>query len=140
MHGGHSTIGPVGQSVHWVGNREWRPAAGLVLGDIARVLALGQRFFALGDSIRTRLVTLALISTVPLLILAAVNASQDLTAARQDAQLEALRVAQLHADLIDEHVQSVDTLLRAVSTAVVGGMAENGRNEALLRGGVKDLP
>ena len=126
--------------MHWVGNREWRPAAGVVFGDLARVLAVGQRFLALGDSIRTRLVTLALISTAPLLLLAAVNASQDLTAARQDAQLEALRVAQLHADLIDEHVQSVDTLLRAVGTAVVGGIAENGLNEELLRGVVEDLP
>jgi signal transduction histidine kinase len=123
--------------VHWVGNREWRPAGGLVLGDLVRVLAVGQRLFVLGDSIRTRLVTLALISAAPLLILAAVNASQDLTAARQDAQLEALRVAQLHADLIDEHVLSVDTLLRAVSTALVSRPVDS---EQLLREVVQDLP
>jgi len=126
--------------VHWVGNREWRPAGGLVLGDVVRVRALSQRLFALGDSIRTRLVTLALISTAPLLILAAVNASQDLTAARQDAQLEALRVAQLHADLIDEHVQAVDTLLRAVSTAVVSGPPQSEANAELLRRVLLELP
>jgi signal transduction histidine kinase len=126
--------------VHWVGNREWRPAAGLVFGDLARVLALSQRFFALGGSIRTRLVSLALISAAPLLLLAAVNASQDLTAARQDAQLEALRVAQLHADLIDEHVQAVDTLLRAVGTAVVNGPPQSEANAELLRGVLQELP
>jgi signal transduction histidine kinase len=126
--------------VHWVGNREWRPAAGLVVGDIARVLASGQRLFALGDSIRTRLVTLALISTAPLLILAAVNASQDLTAARQDAQLEALRVAQLHADLIDEHIQAVDALLRAVGTAVVNEKLESGASAELLSEVLRQLP
>ena len=126
--------------MHWVGNREWRPAGGLVLGDVVRVRALSQRLFALGDSIRTRLVTLALISTAPLLILAAVNASQDLTAARQDAQLEALRVAQLHADLIDEHVQAVDTLLRAVGTAVVSGPPQSEANAELLRSVLQELP
>jgi len=126
--------------VHWVGNREWRPAGGLVLGDLVRVLAVGQRLFVLGDSIRTRLVTLALISAAPLLILAAVNASQDLTAARQDAQLEALRVAQLHADLIDEHVQAVDTLLRSVGTALVSGPPESAANAELLRRVLQELP
>jgi signal transduction histidine kinase len=75
-----------------------------------------------------------------LLILAAVNAAQDLTAARQDAQLEALRVAQLHADLIDEHVQAVDTLLRAVGTAIVSGPPESGANVELLRGVLRELP
>ncbi len=126
--------------MHWVGNREWRPAGGLVLGDLVRVLAVGQRLFVLGDSIRTRLVTLALISAAPLLILAAVNASQDLTAARQDAQLEALRVAQLHADLIDEHVQAVDTLLRSVGTALVSGPPESAANAELLRRVLQELP
>jgi signal transduction histidine kinase len=126
--------------VHWVGNREWRPAGGLVLGDLVRVLAVGQRLFVLGDSIRTRLVTLALISAAPLLILAAVNASQDLTAARQDAQLEALRVAQLHADLIDEHVQAVDTLLRAVGMTLTSGPPESGANAELLRKVLQELP
>ena len=126
--------------MHLVGNREWRVTGGVVLGDVARALASGQRFFALGDSIRARLVMLALVSTAPLLLLAAVNASQDLTAARQDAQLEALRVAQLHADLIDEHVQSVDTLLRALSTAVSAEPADAALNEDLLRGVMRDLP
>ena len=111
-----------------------------MLSDIARAIAVGQRFFALGDSIRARLVMLALISTAPLLLLAAVNAAQDLTASREDAQLEALRVAQLHADLIDEHVQSVDTLLRAVSTAVSTTPADSALNEDLLRGVLQQLP
>jgi signal transduction histidine kinase len=126
--------------VHLVGNREWRQTGAGVLGEVGRALATGQRFFALGDSNRARLVLLALVSTAPLLLLAAVNAAQDLTAARQDAQLEALRVAQLHADLIDEHVQSVDTLLRALSTAVQAEPADAVRNEELLRSVLRDLP
>ena len=108
--------------------------ASLVRSDVGRALVSGQRLFALGDSIRARLVMLALVSTAPLLLLAAVNASQDLTAARQDAQLEALRVAQLHADLIDEHVQSVDTLLRALGTAVSTEPGNAAHSEELLRG------
>ena len=73
------------------------------------------------DSIRTRLVLLALLASVPLVALAAVNAAQDLVVARQDAQAEALRVAQLQADLIDEHLLAVDTLLGAVSRAIPPG-------------------
>src|SRR6266849_6829688 len=125
------TIGQIRLSVHLVGKGEWRVTGGLVVGDIAR---------AFGGSIRARLVILALISTAPLLLLAAVNASQDLSAARQDAQLEALRVAQLHADLIDEHVQSVDTLLRALSTAVASETPDSGLNEELQRGVLQELP
>src|SRR3981081_1662961 len=83
---------------------------------------------------------LALISTALLLLLAAVNASQDLTAARQDAQLEALRVAQLHADLIDEHIQALDAVLRAVSTAVLAEPAGRTLDEELLRGVLRELP
>jgi signal transduction histidine kinase len=126
--------------VHSVGDREWHLTGGLVLSDVARLIGKRQRWFALGESIRARLVMLALISTAPLLLLAAVNASQDLTAARQDAQLEALRVAQLHADLIDEHVQSVDTLLRAVSTALLTEPAGTGLNQDLLRRVLQELP
>jgi signal transduction histidine kinase len=126
--------------MHLVGNREWRFTGGWVLGDVARAIGTWQRFFALGDSIRARLVMLALLSTAPLLLLAAVNASQDLTAARQDAQLEALRVAQLHADLIDEHVQAVDTLLRALSTTVSIEPADAALNEELLRSVLQQLP
>jgi HAMP domain-containing protein len=70
------------------------------------------------DTIRTRLVLLALLATAPLLALTAVNASQDLAVSRMDAQAEALRVAQLQADLIDEHVLAVDTLLAALSSSI----------------------
>src|SRR3984893_5198259 len=126
--------------MHFVGNREWRPAGGVSFGDVARVVGRAQRSFSFGDSIRTRLVMLALISTAPLLLLAAVNASQDLTVARQDAQLEALRVAQLHADLIDEHVLSVDTLLRALSTTVAAQPADMAANAERLRRVPQELP
>src|SRR6266568_628626 len=129
-----------GSPMHLVGNREWRLTGGWILGDIARTIGTLQRFFAVGDSIRARLVMLALLSTAPLLLLAAVNAYQDLTAARQDAQLEALRVAQLHADLIDEHIQAVDALLRAVGTAVVNEKLESGASAELLSEVLQQLP
>jgi signal transduction histidine kinase len=77
-------------------------------------------------------VLLALVATAPLLVLAAVNAAQDLTTAREDAQAEALRVAQLQADLIDEHVQAVDTLLEAVGNAVSIEQRDPAINRALL--------
>jgi signal transduction histidine kinase len=104
------------------------------------VIAAGLRLGTRWDSIRARLVLLALIASVPLLILAAVNASQDLTVARQDAQLEALRAAQFHADLIDEHIQAVDTLLRAVGTAVAIEPGDAATSEQLLRGVLAELP
>ena len=66
------------------------------------------------DSIRTRLVALAVVATLPLLILA----GQDLASARQDAQTEALRVAQLQANLVDEHLEGVDTMLRGLTAAI----------------------
>src|SRR5712691_1561830 len=103
-------------------------------------LAGGRRLMARWDSIRMRLVLLALVATAPLLILAVVNAFQDLTTARQDAQMEALRVAQLHANLIDEHLQAVDTLLSALSIVVSTESADSQTNEALLRTVAVGLP
>src|SRR5438105_3636844 len=100
---GAANIGAVRVSVRQVGSREWRFPYGFALTGAIQLVGAAQRFSSVWDSIRARLVLLALIASAPLLILAAVNASQDLTAARQDAQLEALRVAQFHADLIDEH-------------------------------------
>lgn len=84
------------------------------------------------DSIRTRLLLLALVSTTPLVLLVAVNAGQDLASARDDAQAEALRVAQLQADLIDEHVQAVSTLLAAVVPSVSGTAANRELDAELL--------
>jgi signal transduction histidine kinase len=81
-------------------------------------------------------VLLALVATLPLLVLAAINAGQDLSASRMDAQAEALRVAQLQADLIDEHVLAVDTLLAALSTTVSPEPAD----EALLHDVLTQLP
>jgi signal transduction histidine kinase len=92
------------------------------------------------DSIRMRLVLLALVATAPLLILAVVNTFQDLTTSRRDAQMEALRVAQLHANLIDEHLRAVDTLLSALSTVVSTESADAPTNEALLRAVAAELP
>jgi signal transduction histidine kinase len=89
------------------------------------------------DTIRTRLVLLALVSTVPLVALVALNAVQDLASARQDAQREALRVAQLQADLIDEHLAGVDTLLRGLSRSARSGDA---LDPAVLDAVASDLP
>lgn len=101
-----------------VASRHWRAPRGYVAGALGRIAAVGQRGPTLWDGIRARLVLLALVSTAPLLLLAAVNAAQDVVTTRHDAQTEALRVAQLQADLIDEHVLAVDTLLAAVSTTI----------------------
>jgi signal transduction histidine kinase len=88
-------------------------------------------------------VLLALIATVPLLVVIGVNASQDAAAARSDAQLEALRVAQLHANLLDEHIQSVDVLLRGLAAAISQPStdpADVQANSALLSSVMAELP
>ena len=92
------------------------------------------------QSIRTRLLVLALIATAPLLVLVAVNASQDLAAARQDAQQEALRIAQLHADFIDEHVQGIDGVLRTASAELSLDPQDVEANDRRLRQAAAALP
>jgi signal transduction histidine kinase len=101
--------------VHLVGSREWH-----VRWAAPRPHVHWRLHFVRPDSIRARLVVLALVSTVPLLLLVGLNAVQDLSSSRADAQAEALRVAQLHADLVDQHVEGVEALLDAVSTSVTG--------------------
>jgi signal transduction histidine kinase len=91
-------------------------------------------------SIRTKLVVLALIATVPLLVLVALNASQDLTAARQDAQQEALRVAQLHADFIDQYVQGIDGILRTLTADLSLSPQDVEANDYRLRLAATALP
>jgi signal transduction histidine kinase len=85
-------------------------------------------------------VVLALLATAPLVVLAAINASEDLRVARLDAQAEALRVAQLQADLIDEHLQAVDTLLASLSSAVAIEPNNPAVDAALLRDVQAQLP
>jgi len=110
--------------VHLVGSRDWRsPGIVLVTATAARVVSAWRHVSAVLDSIRTRLVLLALISTLPMLVLAAVNAMQDVAVARQEAQMEALRVSQLQADLLDEHILAVDTLLGGVTAS---GLTDSG--------------
>jgi signal transduction histidine kinase/HAMP domain-containing protein len=92
------------------------------------------------DSIRTRLLLLAVAATVPLLVLLAVNAAQDLATARADGQKEALRVAQLQADLIDEHVGAVDNLLRTLAAQVAAEPADGAAAAALLERARAQLP
>ncbi len=71
-----------------------------------------------------------MVATLPLLILVAILAGQDLASARQDAQTEALRVAQLQANLVDEHLEGVDTMLRGLTAAIaarpIGCRVSNG--------------
>jgi signal transduction histidine kinase len=92
------------------------------------------------QSIRTRLVVLALIATAPLLVLVAFNASQDLAAARQDAQQEALRIAQLHADFVDQYVQGVDGVLRTLSGDLSLNPQDVEANDSRLRQAAAALP
>jgi signal transduction histidine kinase len=95
---------------------------------------------AFNDTIRTRLLLLAVAATLPLLVMEAITAAQDLSTARRDAQAEALRVAQLHANLLDEHVLAVDTLLRAVSPAVGAANGDAERQTQLLQAALAELP
>jgi signal transduction histidine kinase len=126
--------------VHLVGSRDWRTPGVVLVSTAARVIAGGQQPLAVLNSIRTRLVLLALVSTVPMLVLAAVNASQDVAGARQAAQMEALRVSQLQADLVDEHVLAVDTLLRSLATTGLTDAGEAVPNQAQLNSILAHLP
>jgi signal transduction histidine kinase len=92
------------------------------------------------DKIRWRLVLLALLSTLPLVALVAVNAGEDLATARRDAQMEALRVAQLQADLIDEHLMAVDTLLSGLTPEFAERLANNTDTEPMLHSVMGQLP
>ncbi len=92
------------------------------------------------QSIRTKLVVLALIATAPLLVLVALNASEDLTTARQDAQQEALRIAQLHADFVDQYVQGIDGVLRTLSAELSLNPEDVEANDRQLREAAAALP
>jgi signal transduction histidine kinase len=120
--------------------RHWRTPGGRALTAAARGVGGAQRLVAGWDSIHTRLVVLALISTAPLLILVAVNAAQDLASARQDAQMEALRVAQLQANLIDEHLDSIDALLGSVNAAIADRPLDDPATLALVEAVRAGLP
>jgi signal transduction histidine kinase len=86
------------------------------------------------------LVLLALISTLPMLVVAAVNAIQDVAVARQEAQMEALRVSQLQADLLDEHILAVDTLLGGITTTVLSDSGASVPDQAQLNTILAQLP
>jgi signal transduction histidine kinase len=126
--------------VHLVGSRHWRSAGTGPVSSAARAIVAWRPSLAVLDGIRTRLVLLALVSTVPMLALAAVNAFQDVAVARQDAQTEALRVSQLQADLIDEHILAVDTLLRGLAPARIGDTGQAVPDQARLNNVLADLP
>jgi len=126
--------------VHLVGSRDWRSPGGWALSVAARSAQFAQHLLASWDSIHTRLVLLALVATAPLMVLLAINATQDVGSARTDAQMEALRVAQMQANLIDEHLDAVDTLLRGVSASLVDRPLDDPTTLALLEATQADLP
>jgi signal transduction histidine kinase len=126
--------------VHLVGSRDWRSPGGWALTVATRCALFAQRRLASWDSIHTRLVLLALVATAPLLLLVALNAAQDVGSARRDAQLEALRVAQMQANLIDEHLDGVDTLLRGVSATLADRALDDLATTELLNATMIGLP
>jgi signal transduction histidine kinase len=127
--------------VHLVGSRDWRTPGVFLVSTAARVIAAWHTSTAVLDSIRARLVVLALVATLPMLVLAAVNAVQDVGAAREDAQMEALRVSQLQADLLDEHILAVETLLRGITTTQLSDDADQPiPNETQLNAILAELP
>jgi signal transduction histidine kinase len=111
-----------------------------MVSTVAHLASAWQKLLALLESIRTRLVLLALVATLPLVVLAAVNALQDVSAARQAAHMEALRVSQLQADLVDEHILAVDTLLRALATTVLADSGDLIADQEMLNKLGRDLP
>jgi signal transduction histidine kinase len=117
--------------VHLVGSRDWRTPGWWALSVATRTAGLAQRTLASWDSIHTRLVVLALVATVPLLALVAINAAQDVGSARADAQMEALRVAQMQANLIDEHLDGVDAVLRGASATLATAPDDESRDRLL---------
>jgi signal transduction histidine kinase len=126
--------------VHLVGSRDWRSPGGWALNVAARGAQLAQHVLASWDSIHTRLVVLALVATAPLMVLLAINAAQDVGSARHDAQMEALRVAQMQANLIDEHLDAVDTLLRGVAATLADRALEDPSSADLLQATLAELP
>jgi signal transduction histidine kinase len=126
--------------VHLVGSSAWRPGGARALTLATRWIEIAQRLLAGWDRIRWRLVGLAVISTLPLVALVVVNAAEDLRSSRHDAQMEALRVAQLQADLIDEHLLAVDTLLAGLTPELTDRLANHQDADALLQGVMAQLP
>jgi signal transduction histidine kinase len=126
--------------VHLVGSSDWRIPGGRALIALSEWAAGRQRVVRGWDSIRTRLVVVALIATAPLLILVGINAAQDLASARRDAQMEALRVAQLQANLVDEHLEAVDTLLRGLSAAIAAHPSDAAALARLIQSTRAELP
>ncbi len=104
------------------------------------VLSLPRAVLGGWDSIRTRLVLLALVATAPLLLLVGLNAVQDVGSARLEAQMEALRVAQLQANLVDEHLEAVDTLLRGLSASLASNPGDQAAIARALQAAKADLP
>jgi signal transduction histidine kinase len=126
--------------MHLVGSSHWRPDGARALTVAARGLEVFPWLLAGWDRIRWRLVLLALLSTLPLVALVAVNAAEDLTSARHDAQMEALRVAQLQANLIDEHLLAVDTLLSGLTPEFAERLVSNTDVQPMLQRVLRELP
>ena len=126
--------------MHLVGSRDWRSPGVVLVTAATRVVSAWRQSSTALDSIRTRLVLLALVSTLPMLVLEGVNATQDVAVARQEAQMEALRVSQLQADLLDEHILAVDTLLSGIATTELNDSGERIPDQAQLNTILGQLP
>jgi two-component system sensor histidine kinase UhpB len=91
-------------------------------------------------TIRTQLFLLALAVAAPLVALAAFYIIQNWNQSRTEALSETLSTARLISTRIDDHVQTVDTLLQAVGALVGDRLGEVDSNDARLRALQGSLP
>jgi signal transduction histidine kinase len=90
--------------------------------------------------IRARLFLLALITLSPLVAVLAFQDYYHLVAARQRADTDATRLAQMKASDVDQSLQSVETQLAALRVIVSADRAQAPANEATLAVLLADLP
>jgi signal transduction histidine kinase len=90
--------------------------------------------------IRARLFLLALITLSPLVAVLAFQDYYHLVAARQRADTDATRLAQMKAGDVDQSLQAVESQLAALRVVVSADQAQAPANEAMLAVLLNDLP
>ena len=90
--------------------------------------------------IRSALLVLVVVASMPLLLLIAFNIRRETQAARKDAFDLALGRARAMANVVDSQVGSIDTLLLSLTHQILTDPREIARNEALLKSVQADLP
>ncbi|MBC7369206.1 MAG: PAS domain S-box protein, partial [Undibacterium sp.] len=92
------------------------------------------------SGIRSSLLVLVVVASIPLLILIGFNIRRELQAARKDAFDVALARARSMAHVIDSQVGRIDTLLLSLAHQISAAPQAITQNEALLKAVWSDLP